>query len=47
MIRPDITWGELEEDFYVWYDMTGQDEFQGYTLEEIKANDPDELVVGE
>lgn len=47
MIRKDITWGELEEDFHVWYDLTGQDEFQGYTLEEIQANDPDELVVGE
>lgn len=47
MIRDDITWGELEQDFYLWYDLTGQDEYLGYTLEEIQENDPDGLVLGE
>lgn len=46
MIRDDVTWGQLEEEYHVWYDMTGIDDFLGYTLEEIQSNDPDELVNG-
>jgi len=47
MIREGITWGELEEDFYLWYDLTGEEEFLGYTLKEIQSNDPDDLVLGD
>lgn len=46
-MRKDTTWGQLEDDFNAWYDMTGRKSFQGYTLEEIQSHDPEELVQGE